>query len=961
MKKHHQFGMYLPTYSMTLLRLAIFVFLGLCAQTVFAQSKCVKDDDGILLCDLSISLIEELPSTDPKVVLERAWYPTPTERRNINHELRDFSEVWCKTTLGKSRIRNISVLRGYKKSFSDVALYKNEGRSYSYVGTFTAMKPSIVAYYGSYYADEDFDRFLGRVIVHEFSHAVLKTYDEYREFGVSSSDFCGKPLESDNPRQTMMNDHRRYSRYSHPDDYAGTPIPSTAQYRCHGKSAWEVLLQPTRCDSILALEVNAAVPRQDYFAQTETCAPAIPSIEALRYPDAERAVSECIAMTRSQSNIRFLSGSENIVMVIDSAIDETNKRSIGGIVSNVIGLLAQHVDIEAILHQNLVINQDTVEKSEKRLALLDFNDTDIPDLKEVTQNQQALEQQLVDILENDPLSRDSINQNLNSVRTVFRNGPSTVMNDHNVVIVISDTSTSPSASALDFFQEKNIPVNVIAIGERFNLGLNNLAAETGGDYYTITPRRQREVFSNAIANSSAVGYMPRMTGLSDKTISLDGPSRNIESVPEGVDLVIIGVKAENGSLDDVVVIPPSGPSPVNQARSSEERLFISANSPSGQWEVVITGSGTVNYKFSILNSLSLNINAGTEITPLSTPDLRACLELSDPVQISACLFQSLENTPNPFSIASGSDVRKLVSLPVAYPAPVMLSVRIHGRLPVLGATVDAEITTPDADSMPIKLSLLDDGEAPDSRAGDGIYSGALKDYSGYGSGVYSIKVIASNPDGEAMFDDTGIATFGPDPLEVPRSALQFEIVSYHQAEVIVPTPNPAAEGSARGIRTDGTLNWGAIENSGHTNQYRFVADSTGEHYIQTSNLMSYDDTAMATRLRLHEVVPGQDDPSYLEESVAYRGTNVSHIARRLDQGQSYLVSVSHANNGTGVYGLTVSSSNDLLSAHELGRASISGSSGGGGGGGFAEPLLLMFLIIAFVVLYNRRRNRQNAG
>ena len=933
---------------------------------VFAQSKCIKDDDGILLCDLSISLIEELPSTDPKVVLERAWYPTPTERHNIDQELQDFSEVWCKTTLGKSRIRNISVLRGYKKSFSDVALYKNEGRSYSYVGAFAAMKPSIVAYYGSYYADEDFDRFLGRVIVHEFSHAALKTYDEYREFGVSSSDFCGDPLESDNPRQTMMNDHRRYSRYSHPDDYAGTPIPSTAQYRCHGKSAWEVLLQPTRCDSILALEVNAAVPRQDYFAQTETCAPAVPSIEILRYPDTERAVRECIVMTRSQSNIRFLSGSENIVMVIDSAIDDTDKRSIAGIVHSIIGLLAQHVDIENILHQNLVTDQDAVEK---RLALLDFNNTDISDLREVKQDKQVLELQLAIILDNNPLTRGSIDQNLSSVRTIFSNDPSTIMNDHNIVIVISDTTTSPSASALKFFQEQNIPVNVIAVGERFNLGLNRLAAETGGNYYTIIPTRQREVFSHAVANSSAVGYMRGMTDLSNRTISLDGRSRNAELVPEGIDKVVIVVEAENGSLDDVVVIPPTGPSLNSLTSLPQERFFVSSNSPSGPWLVIITGTGTVHYKFSILSSLSLDINAGSEITPPSTPDLSACFKLSDPFQMAACVSQSFENPPNnPLPITSDSDVGKLISLPVKYPAPVMVSARIHGRLPVLGANVDAEITTPDADATPIELTLLDDGEAPDSRAGDGIYSGVLRDYSGHGSGMYSIKVIASNPDGEAMFDDTGIATFGPDPLEVPRSAPQFELVSYHQAELIVPAPDPDAEGSVRGIRTDGTLNWGAIENPGHTNQYRFVADSMDWHYIQTSNLMSYDDTVMATRVRLYKLVPEQDEPVHLAESIAYQGTNVSHIALPLDQGQSYLVSVSHANNGRGVYGLTVNSSHDLLSAHELDRVGSSGSGsgssssgGGGGGGGFAEPLLLMFLIIASVVLYNRRRNRQSAG
>ncbi len=977
MKKHYQFGTYLPICLISLLRLVIFIFLVLCTQTIPAQSKCEKDDNGILLCDLSISLIEEIPTTNPKVVIERAWQPTLAERNNIERQLWDFRETWCKTTLGKSRIRDISVLRGYKKSSSDVALYKRRGRSYSYVGAFAGLKPSIVAYYGSYYEHDEFDRFLGRVLVHELSHAVLKVYDEYREFGATSAQFCGDPLQSDSPRQTMMNDHRRYTRYSHPDDYPGIPTPATAQHRCYGKSAWEVLLQPERCDSNLSLEVNAWFPRRDYFAETETCAPSdVPSIDTLLHPDVESAVSACVDMTRSESNIKFLSGSENVVMVIDSGIDETDKKMVREILRNTISLLVRNVDIDDILNQNLVRDQDAVEK---RLALLDFNDTEIFGLKEVKQNQQVLEQQLINILANNPQTRGTIDQNLSSLRTIFSDDSNMIMDDHNVVIMISDTPTSPSASALTFFKEKGIPINAIAIGERFNFGLNRLAAETGGDYYTINPARHREVLSHAVANSSPSGGLSNITDLSNKTITLDGPAREVEFVPEGTDLVIISVDVEDGNLDDVIVIPPTGSAPVSRTMSPQRRFFVSSNSSSGQWEVVITGTGNLLYKFSILNNLSLNINSGTEIAPRPTANRTPCYELSDPVQIAMCVYQQvchedigfdecpsqlLGNMSNPSPMLFDSDINKLVSLPVIYPAPVMVRARVHGRLPVLGADVDAEVTTPDDDAMPIKLSLSDDGKAPDLRAGDGIYSGILKDYSRYGSGVYSIKVTASNPDGEAVFDDTGIATFGTNPPEPPRSAPPFEVASYHQTEVIVPTPDSADESPARFLTTDGILHWGVIERPGHTNRYNFVADRTGVHYIQTSNLLSYDeDIAMATRVQLYESASEQSDLSYLTENAAYKGTNVSHIAYTLDEGKSYTVAVNHANdNGRGVYGLTVSSANDLLFAHELSRATNSGGGVGvgGGGGGIVSPLLLILLIIAFVILYRRKKYYQNA-
>ena len=979
MKKHYQFGTHVPVCSAVLLKLAILIFLVLCTQIISAQSKCVKDDNGILLCDLSISLIEEISKTNPKVVVERAWQLTPTERNHINIQLRNFSETWCETTLGKSRIRNISVLRGHRKSSSDIALYKREGRSYSYVGAFVGLKPSIVAYYGSYYEPEEVDRFLGRVIVHELSHAALKVYDEYREFGATSGEFCGDPLENDNPRQTMMNDHRRYTRYSHPDDYVGIPAPSTAQYRCYGKSAWGVLLQPERCDSNLSLEVNAWFPRQDYFAETETCVPAsVPPIDTLLHPNVESAVSECIDMTRSQSNIKFLSGSENIVIAIDSGIGETDKETVGRILRETILLLAQNVDVDDILNENLVIDQAAVEK---RIALLDFNQSSTPSLIEVKQNRQALEQRLADILENNPQTRNSINQNLSSVRTIFENDLNRVMNDHNVVIVISDTSTSPSASALNFFKENNIAISVIAVGERFNFGLSQLAAETGGDYHTIIPAQRIEVLIYALVNSAPGGDLFHTTDLSNKTIPLNGTIREIETVPEDTDVITIGVEVEDGRLDDVIVRPSVGPSPVSRIMTSRARFYTISNSTPGRWEVVITGTGTLKYKFSILQGISLEINAGAGVNPRSTQSAGACSGLSDPVQIVMCHYRqecreeisagieseecadlSPENMPNPSPMSSDPDINQLISLPVTYPAPVMIRARVHGRLPVLDANVDAEITTPDDGYMPIQLALLDDGQAPDIRARDGIYSGVLKDYSRYGNGIYTIKVTASNLNGRAIFDDTGIATFGGEPSELPRSAPPFEVVGYRQVEVIVPALASADESSARALRTDGALHWGVIGRPGHTDHYNFVADRSGLHYIQTSNLLSYDeDIAMATRVQLYESATEQSDLSYLTENVAYRRTNVSHIAQMLDEGESYTVSVSHANdNGTGVYGLTVSNANNLLSAHELSQEINSGGGSSGGGGGIVGSLMLIFLIIAFIVLHNRRKSHQNA-
>ena len=913
MKEEYGCSTNLPACLLLLLRFAAFVCLSLCVQTISAQSKCLKDSNGVLLCDLSISLIEEVSMTNTDAVSERAWQPTLAERDNIDGQLQDLAEVWCEVTLGKSRIRSISVLRGYKKSSSDIALYKNEGRSYSYVGTFAGMKPSIVAYYGSYSRFRSYDQFLGRVLAHELSHASLKVYDEYREPGKTSSRACSDPLQSDDPRLTIMDDHRYYTRYSHPDDYAGTPPPSTAQYRCYGESAWEVLLQPERCDKNLSLRINSWFPRQDYFAESSSCSLAsIPSIDTLVNSKEEPAVQECIDTTRQNLNPNFLSGSENIVIVIDSGIDATSKKIIKNEMIRILYLLVKGADIDNILAGNSDIDQEAMEK---RLSLIDFNDSTLYGLKEVRKNAESLQQRLAAILENDPQNRKSIDESLNSVKAIFADNPELISNDYNAAIVISDSRTIPSDSVLSFFKEKNIPIDAIAIDDKFNPGLKKLPDETGGKYYTIAPENNREAFSYAVNDRLPTSYRLDSGNLESITLH-DSSTRRYVQIEEGALFADFSLLFNVSSRLDRFIVTPPGDA-MDLGHSSGVENFISNhdfNNPTpGRWEIFIEGDGTFDYSYGVFYPVSMDVNAGTEILP-----------------------------------------RAAMDTVVRYPAPLPIRARIHGRMPALYAHVIAQVMVPD-DASVIRMALLDDGFSPDFRARDGVYTGIVTDHYKYGDGIYKIKVTASNPNGEVVFDDTGIATFGADPSEVPHPAPPFELVSYHQVEVRGVPSITSSDPAPRPIRTDSTLNWGMIERDGHTNWYRFSADRTGIHYVQTSNLLSNGDTEMATNLRLYEEPLDGRDISFLSENSAHKGTNVSHIAHALDEGKNYLVSVSHANNGTGLYGLTVNSENDLLSAHEI-TQSINNR--GGGGGSIAGHLLLVLLLAVLAALYHRRKHHR---
>ena len=82
------------------------------------------------------------------------------------------------------------------------------------------------------------------------------------------------------------------------------------------------------------------------------------------------------------------------------------------------------------------------------------------------------------------------------------------------------------------------------------------------------------------------------------------------------------------------------------------------------------------------------------------------------------------------------------------PAPVIIYTRVsEEEMPVVGADVTAEVSTPDGDT--VKIVLHDSGTGyPDLESGDGIYSGYLTEFSQL-AGLYSVKVEVSNHEGRA--------------------------------------------------------------------------------------------------------------------------------------------------------------------------------------------------------------------
>ena len=702
-----------------------------------------------------------------------------------------------------------------------------------------------------------------------------------------------------------MGDHTRSTRFSHSQDYAGIPPVQTGQYRCYGESIWDVLLQPQNCDSDLSLRINAYVPRQDYFAEGGSCTPSIPPIHVLENPRNEQVVRNCIDDTREELTIEFLSSVENIVIVIDPHIDQANIETMRGALSQMMSSLAVEAD--------MIETQALEFGPEQRFGVVDFSRSMVPNLVDVTDsNMEFLMQELDEILNNQLPDSNNMDNALNTVEMVFEANPSTINNDYSEVLIISDTNTMPSTAALSFFKGKNIPIHTVGVGNTVNPGLRLLSKETGGDYYIMVLEDNPELLNFVLQRITHSG----VNNIKDGSFTLENNEVNSIGMPvlRGSQIAIfyLSPTTPESELDQVIIRKPDHTevdySELSIHREGANYLAIIDEPMHGLWNVSISGSGSFDYRLRVFGPIDMTIVAGTELMPRTT-----------------------------------------ASPAIIYPEPMMIVGRIQSDMPILNAEVHAEITTPNYPSTPIQLALLDNGETPDAIARDGIYSAAMKNYAEYGDGIYTIKVTASNPDGQAVIDDAGVATFATTQHETARPAPSFEITRYHQVEVkntqVPPSNNDYS--TARNIEINGTPVWGVMLERGDIGWYRFMTTNPGVYYIQTSNLHSFGNAEMATDVQLYTLQEQSVVPVDIGTCLAGETAYIADLECTLAGNTDYFVSISYAGNDGGTYALTVNNGNSLLSSFEIAQARNSDRSGGGGGSAY---YLLFVLLLSILVV-----------
>ena len=751
MQKTFQCNAHLLARLSILFRLTVLIFLGLCVQTVHAQSRCVKGDDGFVDCDLSLSLIAEYRSTVEESG-EWAWQITTDVRARIIDQVSNFSELWCEITFGKSRINRISVYTDYRKRSADIAIYEGGGRSYSHGGGFPMLKPSVTVYYRGADHNARPDMNLGRVMAHEFAHASLKVYDEYPNPEMVSSPYCLRPLASDVPLETIMNDHTKYNRFSHPSDYEDGA--DTAHRRCYGESAWEVLLQPQNCDSTLPLNMRANFPRQDYLAIQGSCAPPMPGIDMLMNPKDNAMVQECITTARENLEINFISGSENIVIVLDSSMSQADRQMVSKAMNVAMEMLTVNAGMQAVDKEAF----DYGKHFKTKVAMVDFNAVNAPDFVEVmVSNINQISNTVETIMNTQSSTSQGMDDILLLLQAMFGEDDSVLSEYYNSIVMISNTETMPSDSMMDFFVDNGIAIHTIVMGKQLNHGMKVLSSATGGDYYNVPSSEEDSESLDSIMRQILTTEMDiqhmrfSLPANGTKSIEVEVPG----DMPYGFS-VSLGTETSDSYIDNINVIAPDGSSKrtitaYNFNGHFLENYSIDLSSP-GLWRIIVTGSGDLVYdkRLSLQRTSAMN----QEDLEHEPPSSRR-YPYSDLYSESGWVDVRY---PTNLSVYVGTELmpRATTAVSIVYPEPIMISAHVQGDTPLIRAKVNAEISMP-GDTETIEIELLDNGVSPDAVAEDGFYSGILGEEEYGEDGIYAIIVAVSDPDGEAIFSKAGVA------------------------------------------------------------------------------------------------------------------------------------------------------------------------------------------------------------
>ena len=213
----------------------------------------------------ALTAVADVNTIDYVVNVDWDYDSPPTQANNPNQRLdRDYIMAVLRVaaqsiftmTEGRHRIGNVFIYRN--KQFGqnvNIQMINTDDRSAANVGGFGTRNATSLNHLSFQKSPESINA-LGKVIAHELGHYTYGLLDEYVEEGkaLDPKDF-GSPSGTDNPKNTIMNNHLGFVSLSTPTDYADPATRQTAQARVYatgtglaGGSAWETLTRPADQD-----------------------------------------------------------------------------------------------------------------------------------------------------------------------------------------------------------------------------------------------------------------------------------------------------------------------------------------------------------------------------------------------------------------------------------------------------------------------------------------------------------------------------------------------------------------------------------------------------------------------------------------------------------------------------------------------------------------------------------------
>jgi hypothetical protein len=670
--------------------------------------------------------------------------PSGFDRNYVYNSLRQFARSLYTMTEGLHKIGTVYV---YDKSQflkrADIQFMNKQGRAQASVSGWKRRSNEIEIFTFDAGAEEpESIEDIGKTLAHEIGHYGYGFLDEYAEKGKKSSTDLGNPLESDTPRNTIMNDHLKFTTLSTSSDYADSTTQKTAQWRVYQLSAWEALIQNPANDGETAAGYGG--PIRTWFEAFRTLKQA-PTAESLKKPTGGDDELQVVYM--NEGSLMVLAINQNLTLEQLNAAKQSAKGAVDA--------LNNKAQVAVLAYPDFVSNPVQI------LTLVGGNRDTI---------QAAIDGIQQSAVNNDPT------QALNAALTIIKDArnPATTPS-----VLLLSTNAAVDAATVQNYRQESVAINPVVISTDADRQAQRLAARTqaaAGDKVLLgalagqTGGRYAVANNNSETAQAASQLIDEAEGEAVAIINDDGVDQVTPGEPFTL-TTLIGSADQGATLRFTAYWDPKDPVEFSLQTPGGQLITPDRLPPEVRYEADGDGASAsyaISPQFAGRDGLWLSKVAARQTT-------------ADGV------FQDVTATPSALDAdivttgGSKEDTR-----------PMHTEISVDGPLQVIQSTVRLEIYDEDGNPVQTDLVAHDDGIAPDVSANDGVYTVKVADFL-KSDREYELVARVSNPNNAAQFSTSGRRVQGTDAPPVPVGPFQRTTSIWVMNET-APEPTPITGG-----------------------------------------------------------------------------------------------------------------------------------------------------------------------